>query len=96
MLLQRPEGRIPEKRVAHPSGSPSAASGPGAERIANRPPSRPHDMPWHPGAGAGCSEQRPGRTVALGYIHTYILGGRYRDAVGQTTAQPNGGRWQVH
>ena len=38
-------------------------------------------MPWHPGAGAGCSEQRPGRTVALGYIHTYILGGRYRDAV---------------
>ena len=40
-------------------------------------------MPWHPGAGAGCSEQRPGGTVALGYIHTYILGGaRYRDAVG--------------
>ena len=38
-------------------------------------------MPWHPGAGAGCSEQRPGGTVALGYIHTYILGGRYRDAV---------------
>ena len=40
-------------------------------------------MPWHPGAGAGCSEQRPGGTVALGYIHTYILGGRYRDAVSQ-------------
>ena len=43
-------------------------------------------MPWHPGAGAGCSEQRPGGTVALGYIHTYILGGRYRDAVGQREA----------
>ena len=45
-------------------------------------------MPWHPGAGAGCSEQRPGRTVALGYIHTYILGGRYRDAVVWRTVLP--------
>ena len=49
-------------------------------------------MPWHPGAGAGCSEQRPGGTVALGYIHTYILGGRYRDAVnGQNPVAGGGG-----
>ena len=48
-------------------------------------------MPWHPGAGAGCSEQRPGGTVALGYIHTYILGGRYRDAVIASTTGDGAG-----
>ena len=47
-------------------------------------------------SGAGrryrCSEQRPGGTVALGYIHTYILGGRYRDAVRSPAALPLPGR----